>query len=57
MRNDPQDLGSRRLLLGVYSRNAPALRFYARMGFVQAGERMFRVGSSDYYDYLLARAP
>ena len=48
--------GARRLLLGVYSRNAPALAFYARCGFVRAGERTFRVGGSDYHDYLLSLA-
>ena len=46
--------GSRRLLLGVYSKNHAALAFYARLGFSRAGERSFRVGASDYYDYLLA---
>lgn len=48
--------GARRLLLGVYSRNAPALAFYARCGFVRAGERTFRVGGNDYHDYLLSLA-
>ncbi|MEN9704256.1 MAG: hypothetical protein RLZZ393_135 [Pseudomonadota bacterium] len=50
-------LGCARLLLGVYSRNEQALKFYARMGFTQVGERMFRVGASEYYDYILGRAP
>lgn len=45
--------GCPRLLLGVYSRNHPALKFYARMGFKRVGERSFRVGGTDYYDYLL----
>jgi ribosomal protein S18 acetylase RimI-like enzyme len=49
--------GCARLLLGVYSRNDLALKFYARMGFEKVGERMFRVGGSDYYDYILGRAP
>lgn len=49
--------GQRRLLLGVYSRNEAALRFYARMGFTQAGTRNFRVGANDYFDYILERAP
>lgn len=50
-------LGCKRLVLGVYSRNDQALKFYARMGFEQIGERMFRVGATDYYDYILGRAP
>jgi len=49
--------GCRRLLLGVYSRNEAALAFYARMGFTQAGTRNFRVGTNDYFDYILQRAP
>jgi diamine N-acetyltransferase len=45
--------GGKRMLLGVYSRNAQALAFYARIGFTQAGERMFKVGASEYFDYVL----
>jgi len=45
--------GCPRLLLGVYSRNDHALKFYERMGFERVGERTFRVGDSDYYDYVL----
>lgn len=47
--------GMRRLLLGVYSRNAAALAFYERQGFRQAGTREFRVGGSTYHDYILER--
>ena len=49
--------GCARVLLGVYSRNDQALRFYERMKFEKVGERMFRVGGSDYYDYILGCAP
>lgn len=52
-----RERGTRRLLLGVYSRNEPALAFYARMGFVRTGTRNFRVGGNDYFDYILERAP
>jgi diamine N-acetyltransferase len=45
--------GANRLLLGVYSRNERALAFYARSGFTQAGERIFKVGANEYYDYVL----
>jgi diamine N-acetyltransferase len=47
--------GAARLLLGVYSRNETALAFYERLGFVRAGTRQFRVGSHDYFDYILQR--
>jgi ribosomal protein S18 acetylase RimI-like enzyme len=47
--------GYGRVLLGVYSRNAAALAFYARMGFTQCGTREFRVGANEYHDYILQR--
>lgn len=49
--------GKRRVLLGVYSRNEAALRFYAALGFAQVGTRAFRVGNNDYHDFILERAP
>jgi ribosomal protein S18 acetylase RimI-like enzyme len=49
--------GKQRLLLGVYSRNEAALSFYVRQGFTQVGTRTFRVGQSDYHDYILQRVP
>lgn len=48
--------GFDRLLLGVYSKNAKALGFYARQGFAQVGVRTFRVGTHDYDDLVLAKA-
>lgn len=45
----------RRVLLGVYSRNEAALAFYARIGFERVGERRFRVGAGEYFDYILGR--
>jgi ribosomal protein S18 acetylase RimI-like enzyme len=45
--------GYRRLLLGVYSRNATALAFYERQSFTRVGTRQFRVGANDYFDYIL----
>ena len=48
-------IGVTRLLLGVYSRNEAALAFYARLGFVRAGTRQFRVGAHDYFDFILQR--
>lgn len=47
----------RRVLLGVYSRNEAALKFYAGLGFRRVGTRSFRVGSNDYHDFILERAP
>lgn len=50
-----RDAGCRRLLLGVYSRNAAALAFYERQSFTRVGTRQFRVGANDYFDYILQR--
>ncbi len=49
--------GCTRVLLGVYSLNESALTFYARLGFTKAGTRSFRVGSHEYHDHILQRAP
>lgn len=46
--------GARRLLLGVYGENGPAMTFYARQGYVQAGTRRFRAGTNDYDDLVLS---
>ena len=43
-----RDAGFKRMLLGVYSRNADALAFYERIGFKIVGERYFRVGANEY---------
>ncbi len=47
-------LGGERLLLGVWTVNEEALRFYARYGFVRAGERRFRIGERECSDHLLS---
>jgi len=47
--------GARRLLLGVYKKNPRALAFYARQGFEPIGDRLFRVGDTDYEDAVLAK--
>jgi len=47
--------GARRLLLGVYKGNAPALAFYDRVGFERIGERDFDVGGVVYEDWVLAK--
>lgn len=47
--------GFDRLLLGVYSKNAKALGFYARQGFLEVSVRTFRVGANVYDDLVLAK--
>jgi ribosomal protein S18 acetylase RimI-like enzyme len=48
--------GAKRLLLAVFSKNARANAFYAKMGFEQVGTRLFHVGINDYLDWVLALA-
>jgi len=47
-------LGSRRLLLGAWTVNGDALKFYARYGFTLAGARQFWIGDKECSDHLLA---
>ncbi len=44
-----------RLILGVYAKNARALRFYQKHGFTIIGTRQFQVGGNVYDDKVLAR--
>lgn len=45
--------GARRLLLGVYAHNKPAIGFYERAGFRGLGVRKFNVGGKDYDDNIM----
>lgn len=51
-----QELGRKRLLLGVYGKNHAAIRFYEKAGFTQIGERYFTVGATTHQDAVMARA-
>ena len=47
--------GPRTLWVGVWSENPGAQRFYARRGFVRAGEYIFPVGATQDLEYILRR--
>jgi GNAT superfamily N-acetyltransferase len=49
-------LGGRTVWLGAYDRNAKALAFYARRGFVQVGTHAFEFGGQIYADPVFTRA-
>jgi ribosomal protein S18 acetylase RimI-like enzyme len=49
-------MGKKRILLGVYAKNAKALAFYRKHGFAQVGTRTFQVGASVFNDLVLGRA-
>ena len=48
--------GARTLWLGVWERNARAIRFYAKCGFHDVGSQPFRLGSDLQRDRVMARA-
>ena len=47
--------GRRTLWLGVWERNARAISFYERWQFETVGEHVFRLGSDDQTDLIMAR--
>lgn len=47
--------GASRLLLGVYTKNFPAISFYERSKFAVVGSRTFHVGGQDYDDHIMGR--
>jgi diamine N-acetyltransferase len=49
------ELGAKTIWLGVWERNARALTFYRRFGFVECGDHDFVVGSDRQRDILMAR--
>jgi GNAT superfamily N-acetyltransferase len=49
------ELGGRTVWLGAYDRNAKALAFYARRGFVRAGTHEFEFGGRIHHDPVLTR--
>ncbi|MGI4854750.1 MAG: GNAT family N-acetyltransferase [Janthinobacterium lividum] len=49
-----EELGRRRLLLGVYGENHDAIRFYQKAGFTRIGERFFTVGTTTHHDAVMA---
>ena len=47
--------GYRTMWLGVWERNSRAIAFYERWGFTASGEHVFRLGSDDQTDLIMAR--
>ena len=47
--------GHQTLWLGVWERNARAIAFYQRWHFEKVGDHVFRLGSDDQTDWILAR--
>ncbi len=53
---DARNAGHCTLWLGVWERNARAIRFYERWGFRAVGQHVFVVGSDPQNDLLLSRS-
>ncbi len=51
-----QALGGRTLWLGVWERNARAIRFYEKHGFVDVGSQTFVVGTDPQTDRVMMRS-
>ena len=49
-------LGLKILWLGVWEENPDAIAFYEKMGFVEVGTHIFRVGDDDQLDYVLEKS-
>ena len=47
--------GHRTIWLGVWERNARAISFYERWVFEKVGDHVFRLGSDDQTDLIMAR--
>jgi ribosomal protein S18 acetylase RimI-like enzyme len=51
-----RELGGRTLWLGVWERNARAIAFYTKCGFVDVGEHAFIFGTDKQTDRVMARS-
>lgn len=52
---DAQERGGATLWLGVWERNARAIRFYTKQGFADIGSQEFRLGSDLQTDRVMSR--
>ena len=50
------NLGAATLFLGVFERNVRAIRFYRKHKFEVVGSQLFRVGTDDQRDFVMARS-
>jgi ribosomal protein S18 acetylase RimI-like enzyme len=51
-----RSMGYRTLWLGVWERNARAISFYERWGFLTVGDHVFRLGSDNQRDLIMERS-
>ena len=53
--NAARDLGAKNIWLGVWERNARAIAFYRKRGFIEIGEQHFQLGSDRQRDLVMIR--
>lgn len=51
-----REAGARTVWLGVWERNARAIAFYEKCGFVRAGEQIFMLGADRQTDWVMVRS-
>ncbi|SOC16625.1 spermine/spermidine N-acetyltransferase [Ureibacillus xyleni] len=50
-----QQLGNKKIWLGVWEKNENAIAFYKKMGFVQTGSHSFYLGDEEQTDYIMTK--
>lgn len=50
-----ENLQKKKVWLGVWEKNEPAIAFYQKMGFVQTGMHSFFMGDEEQFDYIMTR--
>ncbi|RUT47324.1 GNAT family N-acetyltransferase [Paenibacillus anaericanus] len=48
--------GKQMIWLGVWEKNASAIDFYKKMGFVQTGVHSFYMGDEEQFDYIMTKS-
>lgn len=52
---DARKLGKRKIWLGVWEKNVPAIRFYKKHGFIQTDAHTFWMGDEQQIDYIMMK--
>lgn len=49
------ELGKKKIWLGVWEKNDKAIAFYEKMGFIQTGSHPFYMGDEEQLDYIMTK--
>lgn len=50
-----RDCGKKKIWLGVWEKNANAIAFYSKLGFVKIGSHSFHMGDEEQIDFIMAK--